>query len=98
LLGRIADSCLAWPFQSAGVQIYTFLQDRRHLGVGAVTGGCDSLKMLAVVAKYELALNGSTGLRTKRSHVRVEPGASANHKKQNVSKKKKARDPSRLLS
>jgi len=30
LLRRIADSFLAWPFRSAGVQIYTFLQDRRH--------------------------------------------------------------------
>jgi len=44
---------------------------------GALASGCKSLIMLVVVAKYELALNGSTGLRTKRSHVRVVPGASS---------------------
>jgi hypothetical protein len=45
--------------------------------IGALACGCNSLKMLVDVAKCELALDGSTGLRTKRSHVRVVPGASS---------------------
>ena len=45
--------------------------------IGALACGCNSLKMLVDVAKCELALDGSTGLRTKRSHVRIGPGASS---------------------
>jgi hypothetical protein len=33
--------------------------------IGALASGCNSLKMLAVVAKCKLALNSPTGLRTK---------------------------------
>jgi hypothetical protein len=43
--------------------------------IAAMAGGCNSLKMLIVVAKCQLALKAPTGLRTKRSHVRVVPGA-----------------------
>jgi CO dehydrogenase/acetyl-CoA synthase delta subunit len=42
---------------------------------GAPASGCNSLNMLIDAVKCELALGGSTGLRTKRSHVRVVPGA-----------------------
>src|SRR5262245_38278987 len=45
--------------------------------VGALACGCNSLKMLVDVVKCELALDGPTGLRTKRSHVRAGPGASS---------------------
>jgi hypothetical protein len=56
LLRRIADSFHAWPFWSAGVQIYTFLQDRRHEFVQAI-----SRQFLADKKEFFLDLTGWAG-------------------------------------
>ena len=51
--------------------LVTILAGNRPISVyiGALAGGCNSLKMLVDVAKCELALDGPTGLRTKRSLI-----------------------------
>jgi hypothetical protein len=57
--------------------LVTTLARNRPIGADtcALASGCNTLKMLIDAVKCELALGGSTGLRTKRSHVRVVPGA-----------------------
>ena len=73
-INNSSDSCFD---AFACDNLVTILAGNRPISayIGVLACGCNSLKMLVDVAKCELALDGPTWLRTKRSHVRVVPGA-----------------------